>query len=87
MVDRCVCCGDLIPEGRQVCLNCENGDQSGVRCLTCGTTLEVMDSSWSFTDKGIMCSTIFHCNVCHNDWEKEAEYVAKPVRFVRKFWG
>ena len=22
--DRCVCCGEVIPEGRQVCLNCEN---------------------------------------------------------------
>ena len=21
--ERCVCCGDIIPEGRQVCLNCE----------------------------------------------------------------
>lgn len=23
--DRCVCCGDVIPEGRQVCLKCEGG--------------------------------------------------------------
>ena len=22
--DRCVCCGEVIPEGRQVCLNCEH---------------------------------------------------------------
>lgn len=22
-VNRCVCCGDIIPEGRMVCLNCE----------------------------------------------------------------
>lgn len=22
--ERCVCCGDIIPEGRQVCINCEN---------------------------------------------------------------
>lgn len=21
--DRCICCGKIIPEGRQVCLNCE----------------------------------------------------------------
>ena len=25
MVDRCVCCGEIIPEGRQVCLLCEKG--------------------------------------------------------------
>ena len=23
--DRCVCCGEIVPEGRQVCLQCENG--------------------------------------------------------------
>lgn len=22
MVNRCVCCGEIIPEGRQVCPNC-----------------------------------------------------------------
>lgn len=22
-VDRCVCCGEIVPEGRQVCLKCE----------------------------------------------------------------
>lgn len=22
-VDRCICCGEIIPEGRQVCPNCE----------------------------------------------------------------
>lgn len=24
MVDRCVVCGAIVPEGRQVCLHCEN---------------------------------------------------------------
>jgi predicted nucleic acid-binding Zn ribbon protein len=23
MEDRCVCCGEIIPEGRQVCAKCE----------------------------------------------------------------
>ena len=23
--DRCVCCGEIIPEGRQVCPQCEDG--------------------------------------------------------------
>lgn len=22
--DRCVCCGEIVPEGRQICLNCEH---------------------------------------------------------------
>ena len=25
MDNRCVCCGEIIPEGRQVCPNCEKG--------------------------------------------------------------
>lgn len=25
MKDTCVCCGETIPEGRQVCPSCENG--------------------------------------------------------------
>ena len=27
MEDRCVCCGEIIPEGRQICINCENNDE------------------------------------------------------------
>ena len=23
-VDRCVCCGEIIPEGRMICWQCEN---------------------------------------------------------------
>ena len=23
MQDKCVCCGAVVPEGRQICLNCE----------------------------------------------------------------
>lgn len=26
MEDRCVCCGEIVPEGRQVCPSCEAGD-------------------------------------------------------------
>ena len=25
--DRCVCCGEIIPEGRQVCPQCEGGTE------------------------------------------------------------
>lgn len=24
MVDRCVCCGEIIPEGTEVCINCRH---------------------------------------------------------------
>lgn len=33
MVDRCVCCGEIVPEGRQVCPSCE-------RKANCPMTLE-----------------------------------------------
>ena len=26
--DRCVCCGEIVPEGRQVCPGCETGGDS-----------------------------------------------------------
>ena len=29
MEDRCVMCGDIIPEDRQVCLNCEHKIMEG----------------------------------------------------------
>lgn len=25
--EHCVCCGDVIPEGRQICLRCEKGEE------------------------------------------------------------
>lgn len=28
MVDRCVVCGDIIPEGRHVCVNCQKGNEA-----------------------------------------------------------
>ena len=37
MVDRCVICGAVIPEGRQVCPDCESGRYCNTRggCLIC----------------------------------------------------
>lgn len=34
-VDRCVCCGDIVPEGRQVCLMCE-ATSTKCKCVVCG---------------------------------------------------
>lgn len=28
MEDRCICCGEIIPEGRQVCWTCEKGEMN-----------------------------------------------------------
>lgn len=39
MVDRCICCGEVIPEGRQVCPKCEGKTDRkrifDVNCITC----------------------------------------------------
>lgn len=35
MDDRCVCCGAIIPEGRQVCPSCEIAHGSIVKIETC----------------------------------------------------
>ena len=29
-VDRCVSCGSVVPEGRQICINCERGDDDDI---------------------------------------------------------
>ena len=88
MIDRCVCCGDIIPEGRQVCSTCEKHfDNPATHCPDCEAPLIVMNTSRYFTDDGFGYSTLFHCTICHSDWEKESEYIAKPVQFKRKFWG
>lgn len=63
------------------------GSNDGVLCPECGAVLEVMICHWYNTIDGHARNTIFHCNVCHNDWEKDEEYVAQPVKFTRKFWG
>lgn len=28
MEDRCICCGDIIPEGQQICKTCQEGGES-----------------------------------------------------------
>ena len=56
-------------------------------CPSCGAVLETMDTSRYETTDGFGYSTIYHCNCCHNDWEKEEEYIARPVIFKRKYWG
>lgn len=90
MTDICVMCGAELPTecNSMVCTKCQQGDYpKGPLCPNCGTALETMAMSKYETTDGFGYSTVYHCNQCGNDWEKEEEYVAKPVKFVRKFWG
>lgn len=41
-MNTCVCCGEVIPEGRQVCENCEKGPMKN--CTTC--TNSIFDEVW-----------------------------------------
>lgn len=34
-MNTCFCCGEIIPEGRQVCPKCENEGQEWERCPVC----------------------------------------------------
>ena len=88
MVDRCVMCNAIVPEGTHTCLSCQNSSSSAaISCPDCGAVLKVIHANWSYTTTGILHSSIFHCNCCHSDYEKEIEYVRKPERFHKKFWG
>jgi len=88
MVDRCVMCGDIIPEGSQICKRCENNDSCAyTMCPSCGSPLERMSYHWYNTGRGHAKNTVFHCNTCYLDWEKDEEYIAQPVKFTRKIWG
>ena len=43
MEDRCVACGEVIPEGRQVCPMCEKGKQNMANESPCVTCTRVKD--------------------------------------------
>lgn len=84
MVDICVCCGDIVPEGTHVCPHCLNG---GVSCPNCGKKLEIMNTSTCIINGKLTLCTLYHCNNCHLDWERETNYIGEPIKFTRKFWG
>ena len=36
--DRCICCNAIIPEGRQICWNCEH-QEDAYHCVVCGKSI------------------------------------------------
>ena len=90
MDNTCVMCGAKLPTecNSMVCPKCQSGEYpKNPLCPTCGEELETMNTSRYETSDGFGYSTLYHCNNCGNDWEKEEEYTVKPVKIVKKFWG
>ena len=86
----CVACGAELPTeyGSMICKQCESSlFNSIVLCPSCGSHLEIIQKSTYNTSDGFGYSTLFHCSRCRSDWEREEEYLAKPVKFRRKYWG
>lgn len=53
--ERCVCCGKPVPEGRQVCWNCEHQEmKTGAILQTIEATEEDVKKAYDFlkTDRG-----------------------------------
>lgn len=40
----CVCCGDQIPEGRQICPKCEKGGDIGIAKMTLEEAIENLEN-------------------------------------------
>lgn len=40
MPERCICCGEIIPEGRQVCPSCESGRKIANESENCCASLD-----------------------------------------------
>ena len=56
MVDTCVMCGDVIPEGSQTCLRCQKS--GGCLCPDCGEPLKVMHSRFECEGNDITWNTV-----------------------------
>lgn len=84
MIDTCVCCGEMIPEGQQVCPTCRNG---GVLCPECGSILTVMHNNLEVRPESLEHVTLYNCDKCCSDWERRSRYIGEPVKFKRKIWG
>ena len=53
-VDRCIVCGEPVPEGRQICLNCEYRiDKIGTILQSQNATKDDVIRAYEFIQKGI----------------------------------
>ena len=89
MVDTCVCCGAIIPEGRMICWSCEYQFDvvNATPCPECGGKLTTMcvigadQSNSGFTERWK------NCDNCTSDWETYYDEGTGKEVIKRHFWG
>ena len=57
--NRCVCCGEIIPEGRQVCFSCENQTKI-YHCVVCGQQIAKPKLSFGGRKHGKTMTEFWH---------------------------
>ena len=77
MPERCVCCGAIIPEGRQVCPICENGNVGAEQAYRNGYAKGYADAKknekhgrWLKTKEQLGWNEVdaVECSECHESW-------------------
>ena len=81
MTDRCVCCGEIIPEGRQVCPICEKKAEKNRAelkpCPFCGSTDILMRDVNGLFGKSAYTRT-YHYMLCNNCKSQTGYHGTKP---------
>ena len=69
MVNSCICCGNIIPNGVDICYVCFTCNKDNIKCPSCGSTLRAIHSNRRATATQILYSKIYNCTNCHSEWE------------------
>jgi hypothetical protein len=56
-------------------------------CTDCGGAIVLMSSCQYDNGSQVLCSSIYHCENCHTDWELESTVDGQTYELRRKFWG
>jgi hypothetical protein len=77
--ETCIVCGAVIPEGRQVCLNCEDKIKQG-KLIDTEAYFIVKEDQWAGKNRFLVCQNAVQLAVCDFcETEEEAEAVLKEL--------
>lgn len=71
MEDRCIVCGDIIPEGRHICPNCEKDE-----------TVDEM-----FVNANHLCNGLIRRWLCSRKSRRKSRWLKKWNRLVKRYGG